>query len=80
MRTCSWRTTLIAAALATVTAWPPVRGHGAAQRHPRHPRNVAPLMSGFDEQFTRALMEYYMDILRGDPAKIATLCGSASER
>jgi hypothetical protein len=37
-------------------------------------------MSGFDEQFTRALMEYYMDILRGDPAKIATLCGSASER
>lgn len=39
-------------------------------------RTVAPLMSGFDEQFTRALMAYYVDVLRGDPAKLAALCGA----
>jgi glyoxylase-like metal-dependent hydrolase (beta-lactamase superfamily II) len=37
-------------------------------------RSVAPLMSGYDAPFTGALMEYYMDVLRGDPAKIAALC------
>ncbi|HYK02120.1 MAG TPA: MBL fold metallo-hydrolase [Thermoanaerobaculia bacterium] len=42
-------------------------------------RTVAPLMSGFDEQFKRALMGYYMDVLRGDPAKNARLCASPSE-
>lgn len=39
-------------------------------------RTVAPLMSGFDDRFTRALMEYYVDVLRGDPA---ALCSARSE-
>jgi hypothetical protein len=38
-------------------------------------KDLAPLLRGQDERFTRALMEYYVDLLRGDPAKIASLCG-----
>ena len=37
-------------------------------------KDLAPLLRGQDERFTRALMEYYVDLLRGDPAKIAALC------
>ncbi len=35
---------------------------------------LGPLLSGFDDRFTRSLMEYYVDLLRGDPAKIAAAC------
>lgn len=38
-------------------------------------KDLAPLLHGQDQRFTRALMEYYVDLLRGDPAKIAALCG-----
>jgi glyoxylase-like metal-dependent hydrolase (beta-lactamase superfamily II) len=40
---------------------------------------LGPLMSGFDDRFTRSLMAYYVDLLRGDPAKIAAACASPAE-
>jgi glyoxylase-like metal-dependent hydrolase (beta-lactamase superfamily II) len=38
-------------------------------------RTLAPLMTGADEAFTHAVMAYYVDVLRGDPARSKKLCG-----
>ena len=35
---------------------------------------IAPLTTD-DEKFTRSLMDYYVDVLRADPAKLQALCG-----
>ena len=36
---------------------------------------VGPLVAESDRKFTRSLMDYYVDVLRADPAKVARLCG-----
>lgn len=36
---------------------------------------IRPLMSDLDERFTRSLMAYYVDLLRGDPDRTKPLCG-----
>jgi glyoxylase-like metal-dependent hydrolase (beta-lactamase superfamily II) len=41
-------------------------------------RAVTPLVSDLDEQFTRSLMGYYVDVLRKGPATFAALCGTPS--
>jgi glyoxylase-like metal-dependent hydrolase (beta-lactamase superfamily II) len=39
-------------------------------------RDIAPLTGDTDPKFLRSLMDYYVDMLRRDPASIAKLCGS----
>jgi glyoxylase-like metal-dependent hydrolase (beta-lactamase superfamily II) len=39
-------------------------------------RDIAPLAGGDDPKFVRALMDYYVDVLRRDPRATAALCGS----
>ena len=41
-------------------------------------RAVTPLVSDLDEPFTRAVMGYYVDVLRREPAPFAPLCGTPS--
>ena len=38
-------------------------------------KDVATLVPEKEEAFTRSLMDYYVDVLRGDPAQIARRCG-----
>lgn len=38
--------------------------------------DASPLLPEKDHKFTRSLMDYYVDVLRGDPAKIAARCAS----
>jgi glyoxylase-like metal-dependent hydrolase (beta-lactamase superfamily II) len=39
-------------------------------------RDVSTLVPQEDQAFTRSLTDYYVGVLRGDPAKVAKLCGS----
>lgn len=39
-------------------------------------RGIAPLTSNVDAPFTRGMMDYYLDVLRGDPARFTKLCGN----
>lgn len=39
-------------------------------------RDAVPLIEETDEAFNKGIVSYYVDVLRGDPAKTATLCGS----
>jgi hypothetical protein len=36
--------------------------------------SLSPLLRGTEQDFTRMLMNYYVDLLRGDPSHIAQLC------